>query len=118
MKKTFKYIMFVFWIINVLMAFLYLLSVANLIAYAGKHTYWYHQESFYLIRTILTIPIIFVWIKTIRIWVKYDKRIPQLLLILFLTGIYSPVYYLKAVRKGWICLSFSGSQFQKSTMQD
>ena len=55
-----------------------------------------------LIRGVLALLSIFLWIYCIFIWTKHDKKIPRLLLIFFLSGIYIIFYFRRIIKKGWL----------------
>lgn len=56
------------------------------------------SENSTIIRSIFAIPIIFLWVYSLILWSKNDKRISRFFMLFFLIGIYSPFYYLKNIR--------------------
>lgn len=51
---------------------------------------------------ILYFPIIALFILCVKTWYKKDKRPINLLLLILLMSIYSPLYYFYALKKRWI----------------
>lgn len=55
----------------------------------------------FITRSILAILASVIWFYCIYIWAKFDKNIPRLFLILFLSSLYIVFYYRKALKEGW-----------------
>lgn len=61
-----------------------------------------YSNFFFYLRYIMSFPILALWVNTIIIWSKHDKRLRWIFLLFFFPGLFNPFYFLKAKKKGWI----------------
>lgn len=59
------------------------------------------NDTFILVRTILTIPVIILWVNNLIIWAKKDKNVGRFFLLFFLNGLYNPLYFNRIEKNGW-----------------
>jgi hypothetical protein len=67
-----------------------------------KYLVFYNGPIFLIIRSIITVPLIALWIYTINIWAKNDRNVPRLFAVVFFLGLYTPFYFRKAIKNKWI----------------
>ncbi len=89
--------------INILML-IHVVSIimASFFSYDAFLEFSFFNQQFIYFRTLLSIPVLILWIGSLIIWSKHDKRIVQFFLLFFLMGLYSPFYYRKSKLNGWI----------------
>lgn len=89
----------------------YLLYAANiaLLIVAVVHYFFFDNSistdigmTILKIRTYLGFPVMALWIWSIVIWNRQDKRGLQLALLIVLIGIYTLYYSVVIIRKGWL----------------
>jgi len=89
--------------INILMLVHFvLIIIAAFLSYQAFLEYSFFNQRFISIRTLLSIPVLILWFSSLILWSKNDKRIGQFLLLFFLIGIYSPFYFRRSLRNGWL----------------
>ncbi len=87
---------------------LYIANVALLIIAAIHYVFFDNSFSteagmtFLKIRTYLGFPVMALWIWSIVIWNRHDKRGLQLALLIVLIGIYTLYYSIVIIKNGWI----------------
>jgi hypothetical protein len=54
------------------------------------------------IRSVLSIMVFVLWIYSIYVWSKFDKKALRLILLIFLNAFYMLFYFRKIVNEGWI----------------
>jgi len=97
-----KKLLMVCYIINILMVSLIVVVIlAALLRLKNLLDFVFFDETFLLIRMILTVPILVLWINNLIIWSKKDKSIMRFFLLFFLNGIYSPFYFRKILKNNW-----------------
>lgn len=89
-----------------------LLNIAALAAYTiayssplfGFNTIleFFNSESILQIRSLITLFILALGIRCLILWSKNDRKPSTFFVLFFLMGIYSPFYYLKAKKRGWV----------------
>lgn len=87
--------------INIIMLIMYFSTA--IIAPLGMEKaldFFFYNESFINIRSILTIPVFILWINTLVMWSRNDKHVGRFLLLFFFIGIYTPFYFKKTIKKG------------------
>jgi hypothetical protein len=63
------------------------------------------EESSFMISmtgTFLSISVIAFGIYNIIIWSKFDKHLGRFFALFFLLGLYTPFYFKKAIKNGWV----------------
>ena len=60
------------------------------------------DESFMNTRMLLTLPILFLWIYCMILWSKKDKVVARFFLLFFLNGFYTPFYFNRVLKNGWL----------------
>lgn len=59
-------------------------------------TYWcYFSVIGRIVLSVLLLGILFLWFDNIRFFLKYDKNTNRLLLLIFISWVYSPIYFLR-----------------------
>jgi hypothetical protein len=100
--KMKKNILMACYFINTLMVTLVVVTIlAVLFRFKGFVDYVFLDETFLLIRLVLTIPILVLWIDNLFILSKNDKSIMRFLLLFFLNELYNPLYFKKILRNNW-----------------
>jgi len=84
--------------INLILLILFLFEILNVIVFNGGLNELYTNKIFMHTRLVLTIPVLILWFKTLKIWSNYDRKFSRLLLILFFIGVYTPFYYKKMTK--------------------
>ncbi len=99
MKKIFLNICFT---ANILLyASFFVLFIAVIFDFISIKSYIL-SENFSNIKTVLSLLVLTFWIYNLVIWSKHDKKIGRFLMLFFLIGIYTPFYYLIALKNKWI----------------
>ena len=90
-----------FWI-NLVVYFLVIVLFIEMIGNTDIISQYFTKGHLSNYRMLLNIPILALWIYNIVVWSKNDKTTLRLILIIFLNGLYNPIYYRMAVRKKWL----------------
>jgi len=61
-----------------------------------------NSEGFVYFRMILGLFVLILWLFNLYIWSKNDKALVRFFPLFFLIGIYSPFYFIKALKNRWI----------------
>ncbi len=99
MKKVFLKVGFY---ANIILYLSYFVLVFAVLFHSQSIESFIYSPVFKSIKTIISLIVLVFWIYNLILWSKYDKKIGNFLLLFFLIGIYTPFYYLKAVRNKWI----------------
>ncbi len=99
MKKVFLKVGFY---ANIILYLSYFVLVFAVLFHIQSVESFIYSPIFNSIKTIISLIVLIFWIYNLILWSKYDKKIGNFLLLFFLIGIYTPFYYLKAVRNKWI----------------
>lgn len=90
------------YIINTSMVILVVVTIlAALFRLKGFLDYVFFDETFFLVRMVLTLPILILWINNMIVWSRNDKNIMRFLLLFFLNGLYNPLYFKKILKNNW-----------------
>lgn len=60
------------------------------------------SDTFISIRFLLSIPMVVIWIWSLIIWSKFDKKIIHFFLLFFLMGFYPIIYYQRIKKNNWL----------------
>ncbi len=99
MKKVFLKLGFY---ANIILYLSYFVLVFAVLFHLESVESFIHSSIFNSIRTIISLIVLVFWIYNLVLWSKHDKKIGNFFLLFFLIGIYTPFYYLKAVRNKWV----------------
>lgn len=99
MKKVFLKVGFY---ANIILYLSYFVLVFAVLFHLQNVESFIYSPIFNSIKTIISLIVLIFWIYNLILWSKHDKKIGNFLLLFFLIGIYTPFYYLKAVRNNWI----------------
>jgi hypothetical protein len=102
-SKKLKPLLNICYYINIFMLIhVVFIIMAAFLSYDAFLEFSFFNQKFIYIRTLLSIPVLILWISSLIIWAKHDKRIGHFFLLFFLMGLYSPFYYRKSKLNGWI----------------
>jgi len=93
-------ILFVLYYFNIF----YILFIISVICFAflTQNFELFHYDVVSQIETIGALFVLIFWLYNLYIWIKSDKKLHNILFLLFLNWIYSPFYFRKALRNHWV----------------
>lgn len=88
--------------VNLVMVLISFLPVVSFFLSSESLNLFVNGDLFRTARLILLIPVLILWGYSLTIWAKQDKKVDKFLLLLLLNGMYTPFYYVRMKRNGWI----------------
>lgn len=96
-----NFLLFCF-ISNVLMLAIILTLIISIIIGLDSVVTYINSGEFVYIRMFLGLFVLILWLFNLFIWSNNDRNLKRFFLLFFLIGIYSPFYFLKALKNKWI----------------
>ncbi len=62
----------------------------------------FNNKALFQCISFMNIIVMIVWFYSLYIWSKKDNKTKSLILLVLLMSIYSPIYIIKAHKKGWL----------------
>ena len=78
------------------------LNIIYVALYIIGYGYNITNTVFVVVTTVCCLAFMILWVKCLIVNYEYDKKKWRIILLVFLNIVYTPFYYVRAVRRGWL----------------